>query len=399
MGRRLFWRIYVTLLASLVLVALLGAAAWRWGGEALPRHGMEMATSIVDALLPGPEAPDETQRAALERLAHAVDGRLTLIDPNGRLIAEAGDQRMMHGRPLRLRLIFADGRRLVAQVPHPHWQPLWTALKFLAIVTIAVAIAALPAVRRITRRVERLRIAVESWGGGKLGERVKVEGRDEIAALAKSFNASAERIEALIASQRTLLANASHELRSPLTRLRMAIEMGGGDRGEIERNLAELDQLIGEILLASRLDHREHDAKREPVDLLALAAEEAARVGASAGGDMATILGDTTLLRRLLRNLFENAARHGAPPIEARLVRSDAHVRVLIEDRGRGIPESERERIFEPFYRPAGASESGGSWGLGLSLVRRIATLHNGTVRAEPREGGGTRFIVEFLTS
>jgi signal transduction histidine kinase len=107
------------------------------------------------------------------------------------------------------------------------------------------------------------------------------------------------------------------------------------------------------------------------------------------------------MLRRLARNLFENARRYGAgSPIEASVVaKTDATARLCIEDRGPGVPEAEREKIFEPFYRPAGIRESAdGGVGLGLSLVRKIAEHHGGSVRCVAREGGGTRFEVQLPT-
>jgi signal transduction histidine kinase len=140
-------------------------------------------------------------------------------------------------------------------------------------------------------------------------------------------------------------------------------------QAEIVRNLAESDQLVEEILLASRLDHAGPAAASAiPVDLLGLAAEEAARIGADAtcvsdGGEPVEIDGDATLLRRLIRNLLENAAKHGRPPITIAVTRREAMARIVVADAGEGIAAAERERVFEPFYRPAGRSESSGGWG------------------------------------
>ncbi len=241
---------------------------------------------------------------------------------------------------------------------------------------------------------------MERWGAGDLALRAAVAGRDEIAAVGQSFNRAADRIEALLAAHRSLLANASHELRSPLTRLGLAIELPGetpGRLAEIRRNLAELDQLIDEILLASRLDHLEALERRESVDLLALAAEEAARTAAAASGEPIEIAGDLRLLRRLVRNLLENAVKHGAPPVEIVVARSSSgRPTITVRDRGPGIPDAERDRLFEPFHRPAGRGEAAGSWGLGLSLVRQIAERHGGSVRCESRPDGGSAFVVEL---
>jgi signal transduction histidine kinase len=266
---------------------------------------------------------------------------------------------------------------------------------------VVVSAAAYPIVRRLTRRLERLQKQVDAWGEGRLSVRVAVEGRDEVARLAVSFNRAAERIEALVESQKSLLANASHELRSPLARLRMAAELLQEKappkiREELARNIAELDQLIDELLLASRLDAMgDAGPAVEAVDLGALLGEECARAGAALSAPPLTLQGDPRLLRRLVRNLLENAHRHGAAPIAVALeATSPDRVRLDVCDCGPGIPEAEREAIFTPFYRRAGASEADGGVGLGLSLVRQIARRHGGDAICLPRESGGCCFRV-----
>jgi len=200
-----------------------------------------------------------------------------------------------------------------------------------------------------------------------------------VARLAESFNQAAARIEALVGSHKSLLAHASHELRTPLARIRMALELikEGVDakrRRELEQDVAELDALIDEMLLASRLDALPSLETQEDVDLLALAAEECARYDLEAQGEPVVIRGDPRLLRRMIRNLLENARRHGTPPMEVQV--RDHTLRVC--DTGPGVPEAERERIFEPFYRRPGASQGAG---LGLTLVREIARRHGGEAR------------------
>ena len=233
-----------------------------------------------------------------------------------------------------------------------------------------------------------------------------------MADLSARFNAAAERVETLmatqqrlLASQKSLLANASHELRSPLTRVRMGMELMGSQpsptfRAEISRNIAELDQLIDEILLASRLDARDADMGTvETIDLLGLAAEESARAGAelelAEGVDSLLVPGVTKLVRRLVRNLLENARRYGgAAGITVIVGREGSDALLQVCDHGTGVPPDLRERIFEPFYRLPGASEREGGVGLGLALVKSIAERHGGTVRCEAREGGGACFTV-----
>jgi signal transduction histidine kinase len=245
---------------------------------------------------------------------------------------------------------------------------------------------------------------VEALGDGRLDERVPVEGSDEIARLADSFNRTADRIERLVADKSRLLANTSHELRTPLARVRMAIALlHDAPRPDllarIDRDIEELNELIGELLIASRLEAPEQHYERERVDLLALAAEEAARLeGVVVGGVSRSVDGDPRLLRRLVRNLLENALRHGEIPVEVEVQagREPSWVRLVVADRGPGIAESERERVFEPFYRPVGQASAEGGIGLGLSLVRRIAERHAGSIRCEARAGRGTRFVLDL---
>jgi signal transduction histidine kinase len=276
----------------------------------------------------------------------------------------------------------------------------------LALLFMGVAAGAYPVVRRLTRRLESLRDGVERFGGGALHHRVDDSGRDEVAAVARSFNLAAERMETLLRSHQSLLANASHELRSPLARLKMAVSLmetasaaqQPGLRDEIHADIAELDALVEEVLLASRLDARP-ELDLRPVDLLGLAAEEAARVGAdlhAAPGATFTVQGDERLLRRALRNLLENARRYGGGEVALALERAGPQLRAAVCDRGPGVPADMRERIFEPFFRLPGHAEQQGGVGLGLSLVRQIAQRHAGSVRCEPREGGGSRFVLEL---
>lgn len=304
----------------------------------------------------------------------------------------------------------------------------WT----LVLVAIAVALATYPIIRTLTRRLERLQDGVQKWGEGDLSSRVAEVGQDEVAFLAKRFNVAAERVEtlvksqeALLASQKSLLANASHELRSPLTRIRMGLELMGGRaatppaaapswRREIERNIAELDQLIEEILLASRLDACESDMGTiEPVDLIGLVAQECAQCGAelevqlepeatrpaagkSAGAPDLQVRGVAKLLHRAVRNLLENARRHAAGDITVALSQTQGQALIRVCDRGPGVPEALRERIFQPFYRLPGATERDGGVGLGLALVKSIALRHGGAAYCENRPGGGACFVIQL---
>jgi len=404
----LFLKIYVTVLATLALVAIASAVFVRLGQDEDARGWAERRDSFIAAMVPADAAPDE-MRFALRRLAVAFDAAIAVYDENRQLIARAGpplppDVLERAGRRHRDGRLFVtqleDGRYVAARLNAPPGPSPRGPLLYLAMIAMVIGVAAYPVVRHLTRRLEGLRKGVESWDGARLA-RVPVDGSDEVAAVAASFNAAAERIEKMVAAHRALLANASHELRSPLARLRMATDLyqdnpRDATRDEIVRNLTELDLLVEEILLASRLDHVEALETRERIDLLALVTEEAARNGLTVDGAAATVDGDPRLLTRLVRNLIQNAQRHGAPPVEVSLAMDSGRPVLTVRDHGEGIAEADRTRVFEPFFRPSGRSERAGGWGLGLSLVRQIAAHHGASVQIDAPKGGGTAFVVRF---
>lgn len=414
--RRLYLQVYFTVVASLLVFATVaGVLWWIYVDQMAPRHPAEVVAEAGQGL-PETGAPAAVQREAVGRLAARLRGDVALYDADRSLIAQVGrplpppeTERSHSGRILRhdgrpaWSVQLADGRWLVARVPRDYfWRtrrpgPLWV----LALLVLAVGVGAYPVVRRITRRLEDLRAGVQALGAGDLAARVKVEGRDEVARLAASFNDAAARIEQLVGAHRSLLANASHELRTPLARIRMAIELmkqGAEPRrkAELERDIAELDALIDEILLASRLEAVKGLEAAEPVDLLALAAEECVRYEeAELDGQAVTVRGDPRLLRRLVRNLLENSRRHGKPPIELRVAASAGGAEIRVCDHGAGIAPAERERVFEPFYRRPGSGEGAG---LGLALVRQIAQRHGGDAACAANERGASCVVVKLAS-
>ncbi len=407
---RLFVKVYLTIVASLLIAVVASALVFRSGPEAdQARSAFRMAGGVLTASLADPAASPEAQRAAVERLAHLINADLALYSTDGALIASAGeplppprdvenddndDRWIRHGRRHVWTLPLSDGRSVVVRPPFEHGRRGLGFFSHLAIVALLLALAAYPVVRGITGRLERLQMGVEKLGAGDLTARVEIEGKDEVAGVAESFNRAASRIEELVKAHKMLLANASHELRTPLTRLRMGIELlkekaDPARKADLEQDIAELDQLIDEILLSSRLDAMDRLDRTEPVDLLALAAEEGAHYeGASVAGTPVMVQGDARLLRRLIRNLLENAKRHGAPPIEVAVAAEPAAATLAVSDHGPGIADADRARIFEPFFRKAGSASTGA--GLGLALVRQIARRHGGDVTVETRDDRAT---------
>lgn len=401
---RLYLRIYLTVLASLMTFAV--ALAWFWHSNGGPYETMmhSEAQVIINALPPA-EAPMAEQQRTLDKLAQGQPVHLALLDASQRLVTESDARRDSSGQRALPRpddtlwvLHLPDGRWLRASRSRDGHPPLHLLLLSLFTLGAIIGLLVLPVVRRITRRLERLQRAVESLGAGDLHARVAVEGRDEVARLALSFNQAADRIEALVGHHKTLLANASHELRTPLTRIRLALELIGPGTNEDRRNglqqdIAELDALIDEILLTSRLETLPHLEVTEPVDLLALTAEECARHdGFDLEGIPATANGDPRLLLRLIRNLLDNAGRHGLPPVQVRLRVAEGRVELVVRDHGPGLPQDECDRVFEPFYRGRAARDRAGT-GLGLALARQIARRHGGELSCRYEPDGAFAFV------
>lgn len=413
--RKLYLQIYVTILASLVIVVIAAGTLWTlFGRDQVNREIVDIAARLVQVTLPSASAPVHVQREVVSRVGRELRIDISLFDRSRNLIGAYGTTRppptetKIPGQWQRLRhgvwaLNLLDGRWLVADLGHRAGRrPLVSLLLLLGSVTFGVGLGAYPLVRRLTRRLERLQVGVERMGAGDLTTRVDVSGRDEVAHLAASFNEAAEKIQTLINAHRMLLANASHELRTPLSRIRMGVEMMSPDDGDkdaarrsaLRQDIAELDTLIDEILLMSRLDSGAHADRSEPVDLVALVAEECARFDScDLSGSAPEIRGDPRLLRRLIRNLLDNAHKHGSPPVGVELARAGDQVILIVRDNGPGIGKADRERIFQPFFRGSDRQNVGG-YGLGLPLVRQIAQAHGGHAEILPAGAAGTAFQV-----
>jgi signal transduction histidine kinase len=401
--RRLYLQVYLTIVASLVLVVLTAGLLWHFVAGFGPfGQQFEVAGEVIAELVPPANAPAQAQQQAIDHLAERLGADLALFSRNNEPLAAAGRPLPAPSRNGRtggwmrtpagpaVSIPLPDGRRLVARLP-PRQRPSALVLAaFLGAIALVVALGARPVVRRLTGRLERLQRGVESLGAGDLTARVKVEGRDEVARLAQSFNQAAARIESLVNAHKMLLANASHELRTPLARIRLGLELVATHperKAELERDIAEFDQLVDEILLVSRLDASEQLDVREDIDLAALAAEECARYddcGVEAKPVM--VRGDPMLLRRMIRNLVENAQLHGKPPIEVTIARQDDLAVLNVLDHGPVIVEDARGRLFSTFYRIPGRGGPKGT-GLGLALVKQIARRHGGDVVYNPERG------------
>ena len=447
---RLQWRIWLAVMAAVILTTVLVSvlmSSWQ-DGMRQPRHmqirnaqGLVIGHAQIQARKTGRElvVPVQTadgQELQIELLPPGILPELsaaaaTTQEKNSTQNKKTKKRDREKAQPEAMPLRFGErpgppensGRILLPRGP-------LGIFLLLSVLALAIGLGAYPVTRRMTKRLEKLQSSVERWGQGQFETRADIEGDDEVARLGIYFNQAAARIETLLKSHQNMLANTSHELRTPLARLRMAIELLGTkpitlkNRGEIERNIRELDDLVEEILLHSRLDARLEQSPEQHkthVDLIGLAAQECARYGVSLRTSMqqAEVWGQEKLLQRLMRNLLQNAKRYGGQAsqpldtdfgpskpaaldaesenaIEMQIKRApksnDFHIEVL--DRGPGVPEAYREKIFEAFFRLPSAAEHEGGVGLGLALVRSIAAHHGGTVECLERVGGGSCFRV-----
>lgn len=267
---------------------------------------------------------------------------------------------------------------------------------------VAVIVASHWYQRRQLRPLQALRAAVEAVARGDLKARVPVERDDEIGQVADAFNQMTGRVEQMVAARERLLADVSHELRSPLARVKVALELlpAGAERDAIARDAREMETLISVLLERERLGARAESLETEPVDLTALVRRVADGFADRLPGvvfqdDAEPVVAevDGELVRLLVQNLVDNAVKFSRPdsrPVEVRLRADDGGVELSVTDDGIGIPAADAERVFEPFVKLDPARGHRRGYGLGLNLCWRVVEAHRGTIEVLPKPGGGT---------
>lgn len=304
-----------------------------------------------------------------------------------------------------------------------HWEHAgfpWRLVAGLAAVLITLGLLSWPLAGHLARPLQRMAAAADALGQGQLSVRIAprdIQRRhrhrsrhDEIGRLADSFNRMAENLQRLVLRHKELLADISHELRSPLARLRLALELARGASdaerprylNTLERQADAMEALIGELLFHARLDEKPYTLQAEPLDLAALVHEAVAAQRPEAGakglllrvhvpGQLAAVRADRLLLARALNNALRNAVAYspdgGAVDVTVR--REGGRLSIAVRDEGPGVPADQLERIFEPFVRTDAARGRGtGGVGLGLAIVRRCMEAHGGGASAAPAADG-----------
>jgi two-component system sensor histidine kinase CpxA len=307
----------------------------------------------------------------------------------------------------------------VAHIPRPPFQPTFQSLGMRLLVVLVIGgIFCYWLARYLTTPIFKLRTTTNELAEGNLGARVATnlaKRRDEVGQLGRDFNVMAERLESMVKAQQRLLGDISHELRSPLARLGVALGLArqrsgseaNGALDRIERESDNLNEMISQLLTLTRLESGTDGRKRTDVDLAALVREvaddadfEARSVNRSVqvvSSDDCSINGFEELLRSAVENVVRNAVRYTpeGTAVEVALRTqnggSDNFAVISVRDRGKGVPDDALERIFRPFYRTEDARDrqSGGGTGLGLAITERAVRMHGGSVQAVNAAGGG----------
>jgi len=276
------------------------------------------------------------------------------------------------------------------------------------LVIAGVVLVAHLALRHLLRPLLVLGEGVARLGAGELDVRLPSATRDEFGRLTDAFNEMAGRVRDMVVSRERLLVDVSHELRSPLARMKVALALlpDGAHRARLAEDVAEMERMVAELLELERL-RTPNGVRTADEDLLPILRETVARFGdAPPGVRLATAERelrarvDGEQVRAVLRNLLDNAVKYSLPdsrPVEVGAARAGEAVVVRVTDDGIGIPDGEGARIFDPFYRvDRSRTKATGGYGLGLSICRRVMEAHGGSIAVERGEGRGTSFVLRF---
>ena len=421
--RSLYARTALTL--ALAFVVFQAAAFWVVTRTLIvpvaERSADDLAGLIVLSAQTWVELPPQT-RAAFEReLARRHGLRLTTIDVGAtaqaprfafrrqieaalsRRVGEAIELRGVPGTEAVWLDIPVGGHDLRAGFFPDRYavKPPLAAIAVIALGTFLSLLTALFLVRRLTVPLARAARAASQVGAGELPEPLPETGPAELAELARRFNTMAAEVRALLDNRTTLLAGISHDLRTPMTRLQLHLEMlrDAPSPARIDRaaaDLADMNKLITGYLELARTTQAE---TRVRVDLALLLEEAAADAGlAWPGAASCEVEAGRLALRQIVSNLIQNAQRYGGgTPVELALECSDRLARVVVRDAGPGIPDDQLEKVFRPFYRlEASRSQATGGTGLGLAIVRQLAESNGWTVTLRNRAAGGLEAVLEI---
>ena len=283
--------------------------------------------------------------------------------------------------------------------------PLLISLVVLLLITIGLAYAIQ---LHLLRPLKWLRSGVDAVSGGDFSTRVPVVRNDEIGKVARSFNQMTGRVQQMMDDRERLLADVSHELRSPLARIKVALELlpEGDKRNSIAQDIREMESLTTALLEREQIRNQASQATCARVNLVTIAAEVIDGFNNTPPGvhlnvppQSLDINGDEALVKILIQNLVDNAVKFSLPdskPVEVSLLETDEGVQIIVDDDGPGIPADLAEKIFEPFVKLNPARGHRAGYGLGLNLCQRIVQAQSGNIEIQQREPRGTRVLLNL---
>jgi len=272
------------------------------------------------------------------------------------------------------------------------------ALRWLGWGVLALALSLLSAyliVSRLNRPLRALATAAAAIGKGNTPEPLSESGPEEIRTLSHAFNEMSRDLARLDADRALILAGVSHDLRTPLSRLRLGLEMSGADpqlKDGMTADIEEMDRIINQFLDFARTDGGETPQRADLAAIASEVAEHYRRHGRAVATELASVPPlalQTMAMRRVVLNLVDNALRYGEKDVGIAVHADNGSVVLAVSDRGPGIPASEVERLKRPFTRLEAARSDKGGAGLGLAIVERVARAHGGNLQLLPRPGGG----------
>ncbi len=407
----------------------------------------EFVEDRIDAHPSTPPSENLGLKALILRMGKVYDARFWLTGPDGAPLVKSFEGAIPKGvekrpcteplkitGPFKIYKNFGEDHRLYLVVPiqMPQGQTgnlhaLFKPMKMerhkgrfalgLLVIGLFIALLVVPVARRITKRLNRLRQSAARISKGDLSHRSSVHGKDEIGQLASTFNTMAERLERMIRGGKELTANVSHELRSPLARIRVAEEIMRGQLkkgrpegiekhlNNIQEDIYELDRLIGRILEFSKLDLHEEPFEKGALDLSAILRKLLARYEPVMGKkevalemempETVSMTGEKRALESAFTNLLDNAFKfvHEGGQVAVRLIRMPDHLELRVFNTYGKLTDEELENLFEPFYRVTDVKEAG--TGLGLAIAKKIIERHGGRIHAANAEKG-IEFVIRF---
>lgn len=440
--RRLFWRIYLYGVFFLLAVGLAAILVHQLVGDPPWKRGPRRLARIMALEVKAHTSDPEKLKSMLNKIHQVMEVDLAVYTPGNRLLASAGgklpgpldrkelDRLKKQGKPVRRSVHYVAEPILCPEglcgylvIFRSHFKALLPFIAGLAGILLLLALVMYPLTRTIARPLEQISLTAHALGQGDLEARTGIVRKDEVGVLAKTVDDMAGRIAHLIRSEKELLANVSHEFRTPLSRMRVALALCAEEKDGVEAlknhlsgiggDLSELEKLVADVLLAARFDLAREDQagqglvlNRESVNLAELAQEAAkrflelnqeSRLDLDLPAEPPLAIADPALLRRVLDNLLDNAAKYTeiGQPITLAVQAGEGEWIVAVRDRGIGVPEEELGRLFEPFYRTDRSRSRGrGGIGLGLTLCKRIVESHGGGIAAINRPERGT--IIRF---